>query len=46
MDFLLRCTPTLNTLNQIRKKKASVTDKILEYFRKMPGKRITCEQLR
>ena len=35
-----------NTLNQIRKSKASVTDKILEYFRKNVGKQITGEELK
>jgi len=34
-----------NTLNQIRKRKASVTDKILEYFRGNVGKEITGEEL-
>lgn len=35
-----------NTLNQIRKSKVSVTDKILEYFRKNVGKQITGEELK
>jgi hypothetical protein len=35
-----------NTLNQIRKSKASVTDKILEYFRGNVGKQITGEELK
>jgi predicted restriction endonuclease len=35
-----------NTLNQIRKSKLSVTDKILEYFRKNVGKEITGEELK
>ncbi len=35
-----------NTLNQIRKRNASVTDKILEYFRKNVGKQITGEELK
>jgi hypothetical protein len=35
-----------NTLNQIRKSQASVTDKILEYFRKNVGKQITGEELK
>lgn len=35
-----------NTLNQIRKNKLSVTDKILEYFRKNVGKQITGEELK
>ena len=35
-----------NTLNQIRKRKVSVTDKILEYFRKNVGKQITGEELK
>ncbi|MHB1587392.1 MAG: HNH endonuclease [Acidiferrobacteraceae bacterium] len=34
-----------NTLNQIRKRKASVTDKILEYFRRNVGKEISGEEL-
>jgi HNH endonuclease len=35
-----------NTLNQIRKSKLSVMDKILEYFRKNVGKQITGEELK
>lgn len=35
-----------NTLNQIRKRQASVTDKIIEYFRKNVGKQITGEELK
>ena len=34
-----------NTLNQIRKRKASVTEKLLEYFRRNVGKEISGEEL-
>jgi len=35
-----------NVLNEIRRKRASVTDKILEYFRRNVGKQITGEELK
>jgi hypothetical protein len=35
-----------NVLNEIRRKKASVTDKIIEYFRKNVGEEITGEELK
>lgn len=35
-----------NVLNEIRKKKISVTDKIIEYFRKNIGREITGEELK
>jgi len=35
-----------NVLNEVRRKKASVTDKILEYLRKNVGKQITGEELK
>lgn len=35
-----------NVLNEIRKKKASVIDKIIEYFRKNVGQEITGEELK
>lgn len=35
-----------NVLNEVRRRKASVTDKILEYFRKNVGKKITGEELK
>jgi hypothetical protein len=35
-----------NVLNDIRRKKASVTDKIIEYFRKNVGEEITGEELK
>ena len=35
-----------NALNEVRKKQASVTDKIIEYFRKNVGKQITGEELK
>jgi hypothetical protein len=50
--FLMRVEQDLeaayrwNTLNQIRKSNASVTDKILEYFRKNVGKQISGEELK
>jgi hypothetical protein len=35
-----------NVLNEVRRKKASVSDKIIEYFRKNVGEEITGEELR
>lgn len=35
-----------NLLNEVRRKKISVTDKIIEYFRKNVGERITGEELK
>jgi hypothetical protein len=35
-----------NVLNDVRKKKVSVTEKIIEYFRKNVGQQITCEELK
>jgi hypothetical protein len=35
-----------NVLNEVRRKKASVTDKIIEYFRKNVGQQITGEELK
>ena len=35
-----------NVLNEVRRKKASVTDKIIEYFRKNVGAQITGEELK
>ena len=35
-----------NVLNEVRRKKASVTDKIIEYFRKNVGEQITGEELK
>ena len=35
-----------NVLNEVRRKKASVTDKIIEYFRKNVGEEITGEELK
>jgi hypothetical protein len=35
-----------NLLNEVRRKKASVTDKIIEYFRKNVGQQITGEELK
>jgi hypothetical protein len=35
-----------NVLNEIRKKKTSVTDKIIEYFRKNVGAEVTGEELK
>jgi hypothetical protein len=35
-----------NVLNEVRRKKASVTDKILDYLRKNVGKQITGEELK
>lgn len=35
-----------NVLNEVRRKKASVTDKILEYLRRNVGKQITGEELK
>jgi len=42
----LRAAYRWNVLNEIRKKKISVTDKIIEYFRKNVGQEITGEELK
>jgi len=42
----LRAAHRWNVLNEVRRKKASVTDKIIEYFRKHVGQEITGEELK
>ena len=52
-QYVLMCTEQdrdaafrWNVLNEIRRKRVSVTDKILEYFRRNVGKQITGEELK